>query len=87
MTTSQLSPSTAPVMTQTARGVTRKRTYQQERLESQDLKDKQAKLDRKARKKATAEKKLAKTKQTRNEDISQLESIKSICPTQLFPSR
>lgn len=62
--TSQLPPSTAPVMTRTARGVTRKKTYQEERLESQVLKDKQAKLDREARKKTTAEKKLAKTNQT-----------------------
>lgn len=72
LTASQLPPSTAPVMTRTARGVTRKKTYQQEHLESQALKDKQAKLDREACKKATAEKKLAKTNQTRKEDISQL---------------
>lgn len=73
LTASQLPPSTAPVMTRTARGVARKKTYQQERLESQALKDKQAKLDRGARKKATVEKKLAKANQARKEDISQLD--------------
>lgn len=73
LTASQLPPSTAPVMTRTDRGVARKKTYQQDRLESQALKDKQAKLDRGARKKATVEKKLAKANQARKEDISQLD--------------
>ena len=57
LTASQLPPSTPPVMTRTAHGVARKKTYQQERLESQVLKDKQAnlenKLHRDARKRAT----------------------------------
>ena len=40
LTASQLLSSTAPAITRTARGITRKKTYQQERLESQALKDK-----------------------------------------------
>lgn len=60
-------------MTQTARSVTRKKTYQQERLEFQALKDKQAKLDRETCKKATIDKKLAKANQARREDVSQLD--------------
>ena len=39
LTASQLPPSTAPVMTRTARGITQKKTYEQERLENRESVD------------------------------------------------
>ncbi len=47
LTTSQLTPSTASIMTCTARGVTRKKTFELQRMESQELKDAQAKIENK----------------------------------------
>lgn len=77
LTTSQLPPSTAPMMTRTARGVVRKKTFEPQRMESQELRDAQAKIEnkrqRQARKEVADRKKQAKSKQARKEDISQLE--------------
>lgn len=79
LTTSQLPPSNAPIMTRTARGVTRKKTFELQRMESQELKDAQAKIEnkrqRQAKKEAANKSKQAKAKQPRKEDISQLELL------------
>lgn len=77
LTTSQLPLSTAPIITCTARGVVRKKTFELQHMKSQELKDAQAKMENKrqqqARKEAADKKKQAKAKQSRKEDISQLE--------------
>lgn len=77
LTASQLPSFTAPVMTRTARGVARKKTFELQHMESQDLKDAQAKTEnkrqRQVRKEAAERKKRAKAKQLQKEDISQLE--------------
>ena len=69
MTTSQLSSSTATIMTRTARGVTRKNTFKLQYMESQKLKDAKAKIENKrqwqARKNAANKKKQVKAKQPR----------------------
>lgn len=79
LTTSQLPPSSAPIMTRTARGVTRKKTFELQRMESQELKDAQAKIENKrqrlAKKEAANKRKQAKAKQPRKEDILQLELL------------
>lgn len=53
LTASQTPPSTAPI-TRTSRGVARKNTFQQERLDSQLSREAQAKADNKARREATS---------------------------------
>ena len=77
LTTSQLPQSTSPIMTSTARDVTRSITFELQRMESQELKDAQAKIEnkrqRQAKKEAANKKKQAKAKQPQKEDISQLE--------------
>ena len=77
LTTSQLPPSDTPIMTRTVRGVTQKKKFELQYMESQELKDAQAKIEnerqQQARKKAANKKKRAKAKQPRKEDISQLE--------------
>lgn len=55
LTTSQLPPSTAPMMTRTARGVVRKKTFELQRMESQELKDAQAKMENKRQRQARKE--------------------------------
>lgn len=66
-------------MTRTARGVTRKKTFELQRMELQELKDAQAKIEnkrqRQAKKEAANKRKQAKAKQPRKEDISQLELL------------
>lgn len=53
LTVSQLPPSTAPI-TRSSRGVARKKTFQQEQLDSQLTREAQAKADNKAQKKASS---------------------------------
>lgn len=66
-------------MTRTARGVTRKKTFELQRMEWQELKDTQAKIEnkrqRQAKKEAANKRKQAKAKQPRKEDISKLELL------------
>ena len=56
---SQLPPSTAPVIIRTSRKVARKKAYQQERMESQLVKEVERKANNKARKDASALRKQA----------------------------
>lgn len=74
LTASQLAPSTAPI-TRTSQGVTRKKTFQQERLDSHLAREAQAKADNKARKEASLIRKQAKMHQPRRENISQLTNL------------
>lgn len=54
LTVNQLPPLTLPVMTRTSRRVVRKKTYQQERIESQLVKEAEIKANNKTRKDASA---------------------------------
>lgn len=83
LTASQLPPSTAPI-TRTSRGVARKKTLQQERLDSQLAREAQAKADNKARKEASSIRKQAKMHQPGRENISAYRSVKSGCIGELF---
>ena len=76
-------------MTRTARGVTKKKTFELQRMESQELKDAQAKIENKrqqqARKEAANKRKRAKAKQPQKEDISQLELSNRFALLSSFP--
>lgn len=89
LTTNQLPPSTAPIMTRTARGVIQKKTFELQRMELQELKDAQAKIEnkhqRQARKEAANKRKRAKAKQPRKENISQLELSNRFALLSFFP--
>ena len=62
------------MMTRTARNVVRKKTFELQCMESQELRDAKAKIEnkrqRQARKDVADKKKQAKSKQPRKEDIS-----------------
>lgn len=88
LTASQLPPSTAPIMTRTARGVARKKTFEPQRMESQELQDAHRRTEnkrlREAKKRASNVKKTSQNESAAERGYFAAGIIKPLCFIKFF---